>query len=41
MALKKNGGHFPDSIFKYIFLNENLSIAVKNALNFVPKVAVN
>ena len=28
-------------IFKYIFLNENASIAIKNSLKFVPKIPIN
>ena len=30
-------GHFEDDIFKYIFLNENVSISIKMSLKFVPK----
>ena len=32
-----NGRHFPDDIFKCIFLNENVSISIKISLKFVPK----
>ena len=33
---KQNGRHFPDDIFKCIFLNENAWISIKNSLKFVP-----
>ena len=33
-----NGHHFPDDIFKCIFLNENVFIAIKISLKFVPRV---
>ena len=33
---RQNGGHFPDDIFKCIFLNENIWISLKISLNFVP-----
>ena len=32
-----HGRHFPDDIFKCIFLNENVCISIKNPLNVVPK----
>ena len=32
-----NGRHFPDDIFKCIFLNENVWIPIEISLNFVPK----
>ena len=32
-----NGHHFADSIFKCIFLNENVLILIKNLLKFVPE----
>ena len=32
-----NGRHFPDNIFKRIFLNENLWIATKILLKFIPQ----
>ena len=32
---KQNGHHFPDDIFKCIFLNENIWISIKISLNFV------
>ena len=38
---KQNGHHFPDDIFKYIFLNENIWILIKISLKFVPRVSIN
>ena len=38
---RQNGHHFPDDIFKCIFLNENVWISVKILLKFVPKGAIN
>ena len=38
---RQNGRHFADDIFKYIFLNENVSISLKISLKFVPKVPIN
>ena len=35
------GLHFPDHIFKWIFLNENIWISIKISLNFVPKGSIN
>ena len=34
---RQNGHHFADDIFKCIFLNENVLIAIKISLKFVPK----
>ena len=34
---RQNGRHFPDDIFKCIFLNENVWISIKITLNLVPK----
>ena len=34
---RQNGRHFPDDIFKCIFLNENVWISIKSSLKFVPK----
>ena len=34
---RQNGRHFPDDIFKFIFLNENVWILIKISLKFVPK----
>ena len=36
-----NGRHFPDDIFKCIFLNENVLILIKISLKFVPKGQIN
>ena len=33
---KQNGRHFPNDIFKCIFLNENVSISIQISLKFVP-----
>ena len=30
---RQSGRHFPDDIFKYIFLNENVWISIKISLN--------
>ena len=38
MEAKTNGRHFPDDIFKCIFLNENVLISIKISLKFVPRV---
>ena len=38
---RQNGGHFPDDIFKCIFLNENAWISIKISLKFVPKGPIN
>ena len=35
------GRHFADDIFKYIFLNEIVWIAIKISLKFVPKCPIN
>ena len=34
---RQNGRHFPDAIFKCIFLNANVLISIKISLKFVPK----
>ena len=34
---RQNGRHFADDSFKYIFLNENVSISIKISLRFDPK----
>ena len=36
-----NGRHNPDTIFKWIFLNENVWILIKMSLKFVPKGPIN
>ena len=38
---RQNGCHFPDDIFKYIFLNENAWILIEISLKFVPKGHIN
>ena len=38
---RQNGRHFADDIFKCIFLNENVSIAIKISLKFVPNGPIN
>ena len=38
---RQNGRHFTDDIFKCIFFNENVSIAIKISLKFVPKGQIN
>ena len=38
---RQNGRHFPDDIFKFIFLNENAWISIKISLKFVPKGPIN
>ena len=38
---RQNGRHFAVDIFKRIFLNEKIWIAMKNLLKFVPEVPVN
>ena len=37
---RQNGRHFPDDIFKCIFLNEKAWIPIKIPLKFVPKVPI-
>ena len=41
LRLRKNGRHFPDYIFKCIFLDENVWISIKISLKFVPKGPIN
>ena len=41
MRPRSNGCHFPNDIFKCIFLNENVSIPIDISLNFVPKGPIN
>ena len=38
---RQNGRHFPDDIFKCIFLNETVWISIQISLKFVPKVPIN
>ena len=38
---RQNGGHFPDNIFKRIFVNKNVHILINVSLKFVPKGPIN
>ena len=38
---RQNGRHFPDVIFKWIFLNENARISIKTSRKFVVKDQIN
>ena len=38
---RQNGRHFPDDIFKWIFLNENVRISINISLKFVPRGLIN
>ena len=38
---RQNGRHFPDDIFKWIFLNENVWISINISLKFVPRGQIN
>ena len=38
---RQDGRHYPDDIFKCIFLNENVWISIKFSLKFVPKGPIN
>ena len=38
---RQNGCHFPEDIFKGIFLNENALMSIKISLTFVPKGPIN
>ena len=38
---RQNGRHFPDDIFKWIFLNENVWISINISLMFVPRGPIN
>ena len=37
LRLRQNGCHFADNTFKWIFLNENVTILLKIRLKFVPR----
>ena len=37
----QNGRHFPDDIFKCLFLNENASVSIEISLKFGPKGPIN
>ena len=38
---RQNGRRFPDDIFTWIFLNENVWIPIKSSLKFVPNGPIN
>ena len=38
---KQHGCHFPEDIFKHIFLNDNIWILIKISLKFIPKGPIN
>ena len=38
---RQNGRHFPDDIFKWIFLNQNVWISINISLKFVPSGPIN
>ena len=38
---RQDGRHFPDDVFKWIFLNEIIWILIKISLKFVPKGPIN
>ena len=38
---RQNGRHFPDDIFKWIFLNKNVWISIIISLKFVPRGPIN
>ena len=38
---RQNGRHFPDDIFKCIFLNEKVLILIKISLKLIPKGSIN
>ena len=38
---RQDGRHFPDAIFKWIFLNENVWISITVSLEFIPKGPIN
>ena len=41
LRLRQNGRLFADDTFKRVFLNENIRIAIKISLKFVPKSPIN
>ena len=41
LRLRQDGRHFPDDIFKWIFLNENAWISINISLKFVPRGPIN
>ena len=41
LRLRQDGWHFPDNIFKCMFLNENVQILIRVSLKFVPRGPIN
>ena len=41
LRLRQNGHNFPDNIFRWIFLNENVWISINISLKFVPRGPIN
>ena len=41
LRLRQIGRHFPDDIFRWIFLNENVWISIKISLKFVLRCQIN
>ena len=41
LRARQDGRHFPDDIFKCIFLNENVKISIKISMKFVSKGPIN
>ena len=41
LRLRQKGRHFPDDIFKWIFLNENVWISINISLKFLPRGPIN
>ena len=41
LATRQNGHHFPDNIFKWIFLNKNGWILITISVKFVPEDPIN
>ena len=41
LSRRENGHHFPDDIFKWILLNENVWILIGISLQFVPRCVIN
>ena len=38
---RQNSRHLADYVFKWIFLNENVWLSLKNSLKFIPQVSIN
>ena len=41
LSPRQDGRHFPDDMFKWIFLNENVWILIKISLKCVPEGPIN